>query len=298
MRPTTFRIDRLGPATVAGILTAAAPAAADWSSDYAEATLEHAARAQATVEAASTSHPDTPPASPAESTASSNGHWATATAEATYNADEEGLRLSARSHAIVWQSGDGTGDVEADSRASIAAMLELDAETTIRIDGDWEQANDCWWKQPYIEATLANEAGDEVWRWNPPPQDDCESPSDGDIEIPDLTLGAGLYRLELSVESRAADACSWDPKSGWENWCEETDLESPWSNWFDATFAASIEFTMDAATPGDLNGDGQVNGADLGLLFTAWGTSDAAADLNADGIVNGEDLGILFTNYG
>jgi len=44
---------------------------------------------------------------------------------------------------------------------------------------------------------------------------------------------------------------------------------------------------------GDLNGDGAVNGADLGLLIAVWGTNDAAADLNADGLVNGGDLGLL-----
>ena len=41
-----------------------------------------------------------------------------------------------------------------------------------------------------------------------------------------------------------------------------------------------------------------MNGADLGLLFVAWGTSDIAADLNGDGIVDGEDLGLLFSLYG
>ena len=131
--PTTLRIDRFGPAVLAGFL-ATAPAAADWTSEYADATLERTARAQATVETASTSHPDAPPANPAEISATSGEHWATATAEAAYDADEQGLRLSARSHAIVWQNGDGTGDVEAVSRSTIAAMLELDAETTRRAE--------------------------------------------------------------------------------------------------------------------------------------------------------------------
>ena len=49
----------------------------------------------------------------------------------------------------------------------------------------------------------------------------------------------------------------------------------------------------DDSVPGDLNGDGSVNGADLGLLIAAWGSNDPAADLNGDGIVNGGDLGPL-----
>lgn len=51
------------------------------------------------------------------------------------------------------------------------------------------------------------------------------------------------------------------------------------------------------ALPGDLNGDGRVSGADLGLLIGGWGVcSDPACpgDLNEDGLINGADLGLLF----
>ncbi len=48
---------------------------------------------------------------------------------------------------------------------------------------------------------------------------------------------------------------------------------------------------------GDLNGDGLVNGADLGLLLAAWGSADPDADLNGDGIVNGSDLGLLLAAW-
>ncbi|MCX5640574.1 MAG: hypothetical protein NT059_07160 [Planctomycetota bacterium] len=45
---------------------------------------------------------------------------------------------------------------------------------------------------------------------------------------------------------------------------------------------------------GDLNGDGAVTGADLGLLLGAWGPANGSPfDLNHDGVVNGADLGIL-----
>jgi len=51
---------------------------------------------------------------------------------------------------------------------------------------------------------------------------------------------------------------------------------------------------------GDLNGDGVVDGADLGELLTQWGKSGApgSADLNGDGIVDGADLGILLAAWG
>jgi hypothetical protein len=46
----------------------------------------------------------------------------------------------------------------------------------------------------------------------------------------------------------------------------------------------------------DLNGDGSVNGADLGILLGAWGT--AAADLTGDGTTDGADLGLLLGSWG
>jgi len=50
--------------------------------------------------------------------------------------------------------------------------------------------------------------------------------------------------------------------------------------------------------PADLNGDGVVDGADLGALLNAWGTNDPAADLSGDGVVDGADLGILLNAWG
>ncbi|MHC4976917.1 MAG: hypothetical protein ACYTF7_09985 [Planctomycetota bacterium] len=48
---------------------------------------------------------------------------------------------------------------------------------------------------------------------------------------------------------------------------------------------------------GDFNGDGFVNGADLGLLLANWGLA-GAADLNGDGTTNGADLGLLLAAWG
>lgn len=43
---------------------------------------------------------------------------------------------------------------------------------------------------------------------------------------------------------------------------------------------------------GDLNGDGLVDGGDLGILLGTWGSA-GPADLNADGVVDGADLGLF-----
>ena len=58
-----------------------------------------------------------------------------------------------------------------------------------------------------------------------------------------------------------------------------------------------------ASCLGDLNLDGAVTGADLGLLLGAWGacpggTPGCLGDLNVDGVVNGADLGLLLGAWG
>ncbi|MFO0873970.1 MAG: trypsin-like peptidase domain-containing protein [Phycisphaerales bacterium] len=50
--------------------------------------------------------------------------------------------------------------------------------------------------------------------------------------------------------------------------------------------------------PEDFNGDGVVNGADLGLQLAAWGTNQCPFDLNHDGVVNGADLGLELAAWG
>ena len=53
-----------------------------------------------------------------------------------------------------------------------------------------------------------------------------------------------------------------------------------------------------ASVPGDLNGDGVVSGADVGLLLIQWGPcKGCSADFNGDGIVDGGDFGILLTYW-
>jgi hypothetical protein len=49
---------------------------------------------------------------------------------------------------------------------------------------------------------------------------------------------------------------------------------------------------------GDVNGDAQVDGADLGELLGAWGTGFVNADFNGDGVVDGADLGLLLGGWG
>ncbi len=52
--------------------------------------------------------------------------------------------------------------------------------------------------------------------------------------------------------------------------------------------------------PGDLDEDGRVGGADLGLMLAGWGdvNDDPSADLDGDGRVSGGDLGLLLAAWG
>jgi len=59
----------------------------------------------------------------------------------------------------------------------------------------------------------------------------------------------------------------------------------------------AVLLTAPSAIVGDIDGNGIVDGADLGALLGAWGTSDPAADLDGDGTVGGGDLGLLLGNW-
>lgn len=48
---------------------------------------------------------------------------------------------------------------------------------------------------------------------------------------------------------------------------------------------------------GDIDGNGQVNGADLAAVLSAWGTKGSNADLDGDGAVGGSDLAIVLGNW-
>jgi hypothetical protein len=63
-----------------------------------------------------------------------------------------------------------------------------------------------------------------------------------------------------------------------------------------ANYVATIESAP--ACQGDLNGDGLVDGADLGILLGSWGDLGGPADLNGDGLVDGSDLGLLLGAWG
>lgn len=61
----------------------------------------------------------------------------------------------------------------------------------------------------------------------------------------------------------------------------------------------SVTFTTTPITviPGDLNGDGGVDGADVAIIYSNWSGTGGVADVNGDSVVDGADLGILYSNW-
>jgi hypothetical protein len=81
-----------------------------------------------------------------------------------------------------------------------------------------------------------------------------------------------------------------DQAAIWDHAFSTTDVE--------ARFAAGSQDII--AIPGDINGDGQVDGLDLNLLGADWQSVSPVtpeADINGDGIVDGLDLNILGGNW-
>lgn len=70
----------------------------------------------------------------------------------------------------------------------------------------------------------------------------------------------------------------------------------------DATYVPEVDAVVavrPAAVPGDLDGNGRIDGADLGALLGDWGACPGcAADLDGDGSVAGSDLGLLLGAWG
>ena len=62
--------------------------------------------------------------------------------------------------------------------------------------------------------------------------------------------------------------------------------------------AALPSISAHAECLGDLDGDGTVGGADVGLMLGLWNTDNAVADLDGSGTVDGADFGLLIAGWG
>ena len=113
------------------------------------------------------------------------------------------------------------------------------------------------------------------------------TPSITDSTIRENTgdVGGGLYNANTTLSIAGTTICS-----------NTTDQVQPVDGYVDDG-DNTIELSCDC--PGDLNGDGLVDGADLTILLADWGLFvNSLADLNGDGLVDGADLSALLGDWG
>lgn len=101
-------------------------------------------------------------------------------------------------------------------------------------------------------------------------------------------LPAGTWYLIVSVGVPARNFNSGVP-------CPDDDPKTE-PGFFGNRYVAELA-CLGCGSPADLNGDGIVDGADLGLLLANW-SQPGLGDLNNDGIVDGADLGMLLAEWG
>lgn len=120
------------------------------------------------------------------------------------------------------------------------------------------------------------------------------------VTLATLVCDAGCASIPTCGSGPPCETAHGDPGCADEACCATVCLQDPFccvSSWDDFCVSEAI-IACTSGLPGDLDGDGVVGGADLGLLLAAWGTADPGADLDGSGEVDGSDLGLMLANWG
>jgi hypothetical protein len=133
-----------------------------------------------------------------------------------------------------------------------------------------------------FQGNQATSTGGGMDNWESSPTlEDCV------ISNNDAAIGGGIYNTSSSSNTSLQDStvCGNSPDQIFGIWHDE------------GGNSVTEECALDC--PADFNGDGEVNGGDLGVLLAEWGAcTDCAADLNGDGFVDGGDLGVFLAAWG
>ena len=167
------------------------------------------------------------------------------------------------------------------------------------------------WGEGSSSATGGNgaptSAGDATWLHAFAPSVNCNTPGgDCDAVAGWTTIMNANGSYTFTGAGLAADVQSWVGGGANHGWVMVGDVSTPRTvrkfasrEYSNASQRPTliVEWEL-GGSPADLNGDGQVNGADLGLMLAEWGPcSGCDGDLTGDGQVNGADLGLLLADW-
>lgn len=174
-----------------------------------------------------------------------------------------GLDINAQSLAAACPDLNSCGSASADAWVDVVFVVEVLEYSVATLD--WT-----------IQADFGGIAGYELL--DPDGgvlvRDSSGSPAAGSFE---LELTAGTHRLRIETAAGATQTCG---------------APEPYGNIELGLSMVSIQ------VPGDLNGDGVIDGLDLALLLGSWGVCGGCpTDLNGDGVVDGVDLAILLGGW-
>ena len=203
--------------------------------------------------------------------------------------DYDGSANAARGQELLIFSHSSQFDIDQDDSAPLAVRVVEDMTATGRLEAASSVsvhlygffASDSL--APVVDATLhltiETSSGSIVHEtdWSMPDDDIHETVHHNET----IFLPAGDYRIRLRTEATALDTGG-------------VDLYADSSARFEFEDAQFGE----AHCPEDLTIDGLIDGGDLGLLLSAFGTDSFAADFDGSGLVDGGDLGFLLSAWG
>jgi hypothetical protein len=154
------------------------------------------------------------------------------------------------------------------------------------VSGQFSTSNDRW------AVSLWNASGQQVIEWQGEGSPNFRGGSVGSVDV---------CRLRENVTGRNNAASYYDDSTASSTFgSPNTWTACPGTSTLVQSFAGLPEAgcTFTAPNPADVNGDGQVNGADLTAVQSAWGTNDPAADIDGNGSVDAIDLSAVLASWG
>lgn len=213
--------------------------------------------------------------------------------------------------AFVWSGaspGQWLGDLPGGPNAASLRGITADGATAVGYGSDPSGTHAVWWTQAKGLQVLPNggeppngEYFSTAWAVSP----------DGSLIVGFTTSDSGREaalwdadrQLSLVRDVLASDGVSthvgWQLQEAWDlaTVCGETIIVGFGTDSSGATRGWRVVLRDVVPTSPDLTHDGAVDGADLGLLLSNWGTSLPCGDLNDDGVIDGADLGLLLSAW-